>query len=252
MPLSSKILRSYEIKGWKVYSPPQPGGEHPESSTNTAAPRQSPGNPAAVPGQMEEFLQKVRGEGEELRRQLLAQAAEEARLLKEQAFKDAFEEGRKQGEPEAARVIEEARQVLAQAWEKRQEILAEAEPEIIKLAVNIAEKLLDYKIETDEGCILALMATALNALPVGRNVLLKLNPRDERICRENSHLLKELLKREIKLELQGDEGIPAGSCKVESEEVEVELFLQKELHVLGNKLLEMAASSGKRHLLKKG
>ena len=249
MPLSSKILRDYEVKGWKVYLPPQPGEEHSGSAADAENRRQPSGSSGETAEQMEELLKKVRNEGEELRRQLLEQAAEEAHLLKEQAWKDAFEEGRKKGEPEAARIIEEARGVLEQARKERREILSEAEPEIIKIAVSIAEKLLDYKIETDKECILSLMARALNALPTGRNVRLRLNPRDEKICRENSHLLQELLKREIDLELQGDDEIPAGNCLVESEEVEVELLLKKELHVLGNVLLEMANSSGKRYLL---
>ena len=50
---------------------------------------------------------------------------------------------------------------------------------------------------------------------------------DEKICRENFHLLQEQLKQEIVLELQGDQGIPVGSCEVESEEVEVEILYRR-------------------------
>jgi flagellar assembly protein FliH len=247
MLLSSKILRGLDIKGWRTYYPPRLEETPQEALGEPEDDQQGPPASEEIARQMEEVLRQIREEGEEQRRQILAQAAEEARLLKEQAWKEAFEEGRKQGEQEAARLLEEAREVLENAWKERQEILAGAEPEIIQIAVSIAEKLLNYKVETDFNCILALMARALNALPVGRNVLLRVNPMDEKICRENFHLLQEQLKQEIVLELQGDQGIPVGSCEVESEEVEVEILLQKELHILGNKLLEIAAASGRRY-----
>lgn len=255
MLLSSKILRGLEIKGWRVYHPPQLEERLKKKldfSTSVAA-EQQPSSVAEestkeeIAKQMEVVLEQIREEGEKQRRQLLEQAAEEARLLKEQAWKEGFEEGRSKGEQEAARMVEEARQILERAHEERREILAGAEPEIIQLAVSIAEKLLNYKVETDANCVLALMARALNSLPVGRNVVLRVNPRDEKICRENFQALQGLLKQEIVLELQGDPAIPAGSCKVESEEVEVELLLQKELHILGNKLLEVAVASGRSY-----
>ncbi len=248
MPSSSKILRGFEIKGWKVYHPRLE--EKLQDSLATAdADQQLSLNSEEIAKQMEEVLKQIREEGEEQRRQLLAQAAEEARLLKEQAWKDGFDEGFKKGELEASRLEEKARGILEKAWKERWEILAGAEPEIIQIAVSIAEKLLNYKVETDSSCILALMARALNALPVGRNVLLRVNPLDEKICRESFHTLQGLLKQDIVLELLGDDGIPMGSCKVESEEAEVELLLQKELHILGKKLLELATTSGRRYLL---
>lgn len=250
MLLSSKILRGLEIKGWRVYHP-RPLAEPPREPQGGvkvgAEPLSTPSE--EISRQMEEVLRQIREEGEEQRRQILARAAEEARLLKEQAWKEAFEEGRRKGEEEAARLVEEARRIREQALRERQEILAGAEPEIIQLAVSIAEKILNYKVETDPACILAVMARAINALPVGRKVLLRLNPRDERIVRENLQLLQGMLRQEIILELQGDDGIPVGSCQVESEEVEVDLLLEKELRILGNKLLEIAAASGRRYLL---
>ncbi len=251
MPLSSKILRGLKVKGHTIYSPPPPEKNFPNRSAGSGLQQQSSVNPREKIKQEENILEKFQQEGEKLRRQLLEQASEEARLLKEQAWEEAFAKGRKEGDLEAKKLVEEAQAILEQARKERQETLAGAEPEIIKIAVSIAEKLLDYKIETDEGCILSLMARALNTIPAGENVLLKLNPRDEEICRKKFNALRELLQQDIVIELQGDQEIPPGSCKVESEEVEVELLVHKELEILGNKLLEMAIASGRRRLLEK-
>jgi len=110
------------------------------------------------------------------------------------------------------------------------------------MALNIAERLLNYKIETDTNCILAVMARGLNALPAGKSVVLRVNPMDEKICRENVQKLQGMLKHDVALEVLGDESIPLGGCRVESEEAEVELLLQRELQLLGKKLLKLASS----------
>jgi len=255
MLLSSKILRGLEIKGWMVYQPPPleerlqrklepPSGE----ASGEQPPMGEEERKEKMAQQMEAVLEQIREEGEKQRRRLLEQAAEEARLLKERAWQEGFEMGRSKGEQEAAKIVEEARLLREQAEKQRRELLAEAEPQIIKLAISIAEKLLNYKIETDADCLLALMARALNSLPVGRKVILRVNPRDEKICRENFQLLQGQLKQEILMELQGDPAIPPGSCRVESEEVEVDFLLERELHLLGNKLLELAAAGGRSYL----
>ena len=54
--------------------------------------------------------------------------------------------------------------------------LAGAEPEIIQIAVSIAEKLLNYKVETDFNCILALMAQGFKCSPHRKNIPEELTP----------------------------------------------------------------------------
>jgi flagellar biosynthesis/type III secretory pathway protein FliH len=41
-----------------------------------------------------------------------------------------------------------------------------------------------------------------------------------------------------------DEDMPLGSCRVESDDSQVELLLQKELEILAKKLLQLASSAG--------
>lgn len=249
MPSSSKILRGLDIQSWRIYYPrleeessPEPAGQGDAPSIVSAA------EDTELAKEMEEILADAREEGEKLRREILAEAVAEARLLGEKAKEEGFQEGYRQGEKAARELVEEARQTLKQARRESQEILAEAEPEIIRLALSIAEKLLDYTVNIDSRCILALIARGLHALPAGEKVYIKINPLDEKICRENFYGLQELVKEGALLEIEADEKIPPGSCRLESEEVEVEMLLQKELQILGNKLLELAVSSGQQYL----
>ncbi|MGI6318100.1 MAG: FliH/SctL family protein [Dethiobacteria bacterium] len=240
MPLSSRILRGLDIKGSVVYSAPSPEEKRMENAPFPETESLAEIDPRE---QAEAFLKKAREEFAEERSRLLRDAGEEARLLKEKAREEGYAEGLKKGELEAAGLRKEAEEILKQAEQKRIDILARAEPDIIRIAVSIAEKLLNYKVETDSSCILQLIYRALEALPGGRNITLYVNPLDAKICQENFQRLQGRLKNDISLEVHADEEMPLGSCRVESEESQVELLPQKELEILSKKLLKLASSA---------
>lgn len=240
MPLSSRILRGLDVKGSIVYSPPCPEEKEME---NTPFPETESPAEADPREQARVFLEKAREEFEKERSKLLREAGEEARLLKNKARREGFAEGLKEGELEAAGLREKAAEVLRQAKQKRIDLLSRAEPEIIRLAVAIAEKLLNYKVETDSGCILQLIYRALETLPAGSNIILHVSPLDAKICQENFQRLQGRLKNDVSLEVHADEEMPLGSCRAESEESQVELLPQVELEILAQKLLQLASSA---------
>ena len=183
MPLSSKILRGLKVKGHTIYSPPRrkklskPFGRF-------SLQQQSSVNPGKKIKQEENILEKFQQEGENCAGSFWS------RLLKRPSFKGtglgrSFCKGRKEGS-RGQKTCRRGPGHLGAGPERTAGNAGGAEPEIIKIAVSIAEKLLDYKIETDEGCILSLMARALNTIPAGENVLLKLNPGMKKYAERNS------------------------------------------------------------------
>lgn len=252
MPLLSKILRGLPVQGSRVYYPRLKE----EPSVPSAAGREDTVLPLSDAGENEqarqaaEILDGVRAEAEKLRKEILAEAAAEARRLEAKAREEGLREGFRQGETAAEEYLAEARQTLKQAQEERREILAAAEPEILQLALNIAEKILNYEISVNERCVLNIIARGLNALPAGQKVYIRVNPRDEKACRENLHELQALLREGVLLEIAADTELPQGSCRLESAEAEVEAVWQQELQILGKKLLALAVSSQESSLQK--
>lgn len=231
----------------------------PVDKTDQHFPQEEPAEPQPPVPTREEIererkaiLQQARREGEEQRRLLLAQAQEEAVKLKEQARQEGYSQGYSQGysegEKEAEKLKEEARSVLEQAHRQHEEILAEAEPEILKIAVSLAEKLINYQLEVNTDLILSIVSRCLEALPGGQEIFLRVNPGDEMVCREKLNILEMSLKRNSVLEIVADEDIPPGSCRVDSEEAEVAFLLARELQVLAKKLLELAVVSGGKNI----
>ncbi len=244
MPLSPRILRGLNVKGWKVYEPRVREEEGPgdDLADNEIVEEQLPPPPTREEMEMEraEILATARQAGEQLRREALAKADKEATALRKKAEQEGYQEGFSRGEQEAAKLIEEAVQTLEAAKEEYRALLDGAQGEMLRIAVSMAEKLLNVKLELNEAAILAMVNRCLETLPGGSEVVLRVSPPDEPLCQRKAQDLQALLRKDVSLQIVADETIPDGSCSVESEESEVIFHLQKELEILTNKLLRMA------------
>ncbi|GEM_PF-3562448 len=256
MPSSSnnRILRGLDIKGWKTYE-----ARVAEEMFQEVAQQDSQEEEASLPQptreemerQIEEerkaVLDKAQREAEKIRQEARQQAEKEAEEIKEKARKEGFEKAQKKGEAEAKKLKKEAEKVLSEAKARREELLAGVEPEIMQISINLAEKLLHSQVELNPEIILSVASRSLESLPSGQEVVLKINPEDEQVCREHLDRLRGLVRTGASLEVEADADIPGGSCLVESEEAEVELYLFRELGILGRRLMEIATQKQDNH-----
>ncbi|MFW5643133.1 MAG: flagellar assembly protein FliH, partial [Alkalispirochaeta sp.] len=94
----------------------------------------------------EEEAEQSRISAEAERERIIAEAQQEAVRLKEEARRNGYEEGREQGieagKDEARRVIERFHVVLSKAIERRNEIIAESEGQVVSLVLSIAKKVI--------------------------------------------------------------------------------------------------------------
>ncbi len=245
MPSSSnRILRGLDVKGWKTYRPPteQAHGE-PGSGPETERP------PVLTREEMDQairekekrVLDRARQEAEKIRQDALVQVEKEAETIRKKAWEKGYKEALKKGEAEAGKLKKEAEAILKEAHAAREELLDGAESDIIQICINLAEKLLHCKIELTPQVIVSMISRSLEALPSGKEIVLKVHPENEKICRQYLGALKGLIKNGSSLLIEADEIIPSGSCLVASEDAEVEFFLFRELHLLGQQLLQTAS-----------
>lgn len=254
MPSSSRILRGLDIKGWRTYYPRQEENEilaeeteEPSSPDGLSEPEPPLPTREEIEEERKAILEQARREGEEHRRHILAKAQEEAAKLEEKARQEGHSKGYLEGRMAAEKIKTEAKELLKQAHQQREKILADAEPQILQIAVNLAEKLINYQLEVNENLIIGIVSRCLEALPGGREVIVRVNPRDEIVCREKSDMLRRILKKGAVLEIRGDAEVQRGCCRVDTEESEITFVLARELKILAEKLLELAASSGEAY-----
>jgi flagellar assembly protein FliH len=181
-------------------------------------------------------------------RRIRAAAIQEAENLKQKAFADAFQQGREEGlaaaREQMAAFIAEARQMLASAEKIRREIIKSAEPQVLELALLMAETLLNAKLATDRKAILGVVTAALAQVAGEEAVVVRVNPDDYAVCRDHRDSLPGFLADDAGLKFIFDESIPRGSCRVQSKNGQVESMLSERFEILKRALLGEAENAG--------
>lgn len=159
----------------------------------------------------------------------------------EEGFKKGYEEGLKKAESE----INEKKLRLQQAEElflkNAEELIRLKEqqiknllPHILKLSLKIAEKIIAQKIEMEKEFIFPIIKEALNFIPLEEEkVVIKLNPEDYQLVRENTSMLNIDYER---VHLEPSKDITKGSCQIETQTTMVESKIEDKLKEIENVL----------------
>lgn len=152
------------------------------------------------------IVTRARQEGKRLRQEAkatLEQAVVEKGAERERGYNQGLQEG------------------LAQLSEKiletelaREKILGDAEPQIIQMVMDIAEKVIAREVE--KGAIVDVVKQAISQA-VGKKITVRINPLDVPFMREREKELFQVIDQTQSVNIKEDEQIPPGGCVVETE-----------------------------------
>ena len=115
-------------------------------------------------------------------RSLISRAHEEALSIKERASKEGFEYGISQAKEE----ITKLNHSIADFLRAKEKALEEVSGEIAFLAVKVAEKIIKTEVACDETIVLNIVSETLKNVGKGEsNIIIRVNPQDVRIVKEN-------------------------------------------------------------------
>lgn len=175
-------------------------------------------------------------EAELLRYTIRKKAQDEAEIIKSAAYQEALEKGQREAIESAAKdaqlIREQAHMVLQQAEEVRKQAIESLEQNIVDLAIEIAEKVLNTKLKMEPQVVVDLAAESIKMLKERDKVVLMVNP-DEAIYYEakKNELLKELSPKG-ELHIIADHDIEPGGCVVETDYGYVDAQLKKRWQTL--------------------
>jgi type III secretion protein L len=122
---------------------------------------------------------------------------------------------------------------LAQLSEKiletefaREKILNDAEPQIIHMVMDIAEKVIGRAVE--KGAVVDVVKKAVSQA-VGRKITVRINPMDVPAMKEREKELFTVLDQTQSVNIKEDEQIPPGGCVVETEMGAVDARLETQM-----------------------
>ena len=150
-------------------------------------------------------------------RKILAVAEQEAERIKAEALRfreeqvrAGYEEGRRQG-------YEEALKGLAKIEEEYARLAERIEPELVKLSLGIARKILGAEIEMRPEAIAQIVAQALKTVRHTRDITIRVHPSHVAALEGMRQTLLGVLSRAREFSIRGDESMRPGGCVIETE-----------------------------------
>lgn len=164
------------------------------------------------------IIEAARKEATRLRQEAaetIRRAIQERETERERGYQEGYQDG-------LGRLSEKMFEV-AQSHEK---ILSEAEPQIIRMVMDIAEKVIGREI--GKGAIIDVVKQTI-AQSVGKKIIVRLSPADVATVRERESQLFSVLAQGQTVSVREDDSIPAGGCIVETEMGSVDARLETQL-----------------------
>jgi flagellar assembly protein FliH len=120
---------------------------------------------------------------------LIADAASRADQLveatKAQAHADGYAEGAAAADREMSDMMATMRNLVDMARVERHKLMEDAEPELVRLAIGIAERVLHQQIALDRGVVIEMAKVAIARLVEKESVTVRVNPGDLERMREH-------------------------------------------------------------------
>ncbi|HZT12982.1 MAG TPA: FliH/SctL family protein [Candidatus Baltobacteraceae bacterium] len=118
-----------------------------------------------------------------------SRAAQIEAEAKEHGFQAGVGDGRSAAQAEMDEMLETMRGLVEMARIERHKIIETAEPEIVRLAVYIAERVLSQHVAIDHNAVVEMVRSAITRLVNREKVTVRVNPADMQMMREHREQL---------------------------------------------------------------
>jgi len=175
---------------------------------------------AAANQMLMEYQQQAQQMMEQANQQIQAAAEQVQQQAQEIGFQQGYEQGLQQGglvaQQQVYQQLVESREIFIQAIRERHRLVASAEPELARLAIKIAERLVGEELKTNPETILGIVRLSLHGIGDREMVSLRVNPADyDQVVAVRSEFEK-MIEGLKKFEVVVDAAIDPGGCAIET------------------------------------
>jgi flagellar assembly protein FliH len=158
---------------------------------------------------------------------------------------EGHETGFAEGKAEVERLIERTQVMLERAQDKRAEILAETEQEIIDLVLLIARKVIKVISENQRNVIVSNVVQALRKVKARGNIIIRVNMSDLKLATDYKSEFIKLIEGAKSIQVQEDSSVDSGGCIIETDFGEIDARISSQLAELESKILEISPIKSK-------
>jgi len=191
---------------------------------------------ADAAAEADEIKNGAQAQAEDVVAKMRQQAEAEIEELKAAAYDEAAEAGKAEGSKEAAKIIKEAEDIKAQAYVEKNRILNSAEPEIVELIAEIAEKLIGGAFELKPDLILFLVKQGLSATTLAGDIIIHISQDDYNAVISNKNELLAMAEAGCNIEIIKDLSLNAADCIIETKLGNIDCSLDQQYSALKDNL----------------
>jgi flagellar assembly protein FliH len=187
----------------------------------------------------EKIVADARAKAGQIENDSLAAFENERKEAEERGRLAGREAGFTEGRDEVARLVERTRTVLERAQDKRAEILAETEQQIIDLVLLISRKVIKIISENQRNVVISNVVQALRKVKGRGNIIIKVNMLDIKLTTEHKKEFIELVEGSKSVQIVEDSTVDPGGCVIETDFGEIDARISSQLAELEQKILEI-------------
>ncbi|MBX3168282.1 MAG: hypothetical protein KF760_12770 [Candidatus Eremiobacteraeota bacterium] len=175
---------------------------------------------AAANQMLMEYQQQAQQMMEQANQQIQAAAEQVQRQAQEIGFQQGYEQGIQQGglaaQQQVYQQLVESRDIFIQAIKQRHLMMASAEPEMARLAVKLAEKLVGQELAQNPEAIVGVVKLALAGIGDREQVSIRVNPVDYEKVVEHRSDFERMIEGLKKFDIVADASIDEGGTSIET------------------------------------
>ncbi len=176
--------------------------------------------------------------------ELESQARERVEAAEREAAKKGREEGREagysEGKAEAERLVGRLHVILDRAMDKRAEILAETETQVVELVLLVAKKVVKVISENQKSVVVQNIAQALRKLKTKSEVIVRVNLADLQLSTDHIKDFVTMTENAKRITVVEDSTVDRGGCVIETDFGEIDARIASQLHELEERILDVA------------
>ncbi len=146
-----------------------------------------------------------------------------------QAVEEARQEGYRQGLQEIKPVADLLEKLTRELHEERHQLLENAELTVVRLAYEIAKKILHREVAENSDVIVYVVREALRRIADRDKIVVRVHPDDAAVLRQATELQDELFQTFAGVEIREDEEVSKGGCLVETSTGLIDATLETQL-----------------------
>jgi flagellar assembly protein FliH len=147
---------------------------------------------------------------------------------KQRGYDDGMNDGRAAAQAEMDEMMATMRGLIEMARAERHKIIESAEPELVRLSVAIAERVLHAHVAVEPGAVLEIVRSAISRIVDRETITVRVNPADLELMREHRDQLMAMNDVD-NMRLIEDQRVDRGGVVVETEAGTVDAKLTTQL-----------------------